>query len=782
MAGAKTGNRTSRRRAPTSAAARWFFDNALDMFAVVNRDGVFTDINDAWERTTGWRREDLVGQTIFQILHEDSFDEARDSRRRMKRDGQTVNQLKIRCKTGEWMWIQGRSRLDPNGDMVGTLHDITDVVLQKEELEAARRTRSMLSEAAGIGTWSYEPHTRRIEWSADILTLCGWRQEDVDTPEKFYAIVDPRQRDMVEAVFTRGVTTGEGDTIEHGLQSRQGRWLTMRATFRTERRNGVFALKGISQDVSELVEARDAAREGERRVQALMEQARMDAWRQELALGAADAGAFEVDHAAQGFWASEQFFRLVGRRMTFEEIAAPVWSFVHRDDRGLVFETNRRWARGEENTSMEFRILLPDGQERWVRAFYRLDRPSRKGVGLVLDIDARKRQELALVEAQRAAEAAAEAKASFLANMSHEIRTPMNGVLGVLHLLKGETISDDGRRLLDEALSCGEMLSTLLDDVIDFERIEAGRLELNDEPVDAGELARSVFRLLEPQARAKGLTLDLEGAESLGWVRSDPVRLRQCLFNLMGNAVKFTLTGGVTLRCARPAPGRLAFAVRDTGIGIPLEAQGRLFERFHQADASTTRRFGGSGLGLTITRRLAEMMGGQVSFESKPGVGSTFRLEIAAPDSLATAPAVDRTAGPLEGLRVLIVEDNATNRMIAVRILESLGASARTACDGASGVEAASLAVFDLILMDIQMPDMDGLEACRRIRAQGGPSAATPIVALTANVLSHQRDTYLAAGMDGVVGKPVSPAALLAEIARLADADPGPAIVETQVA
>lgn len=775
MAGAKTGKGTSSRRGPTSAAARWFFDNSLDMFAVVDRDGVFTDVNDAWERITGWRREDLVGKSLFGFLHEDCYEEARDSRRRVKRDGQAVNQLKILRKSGEWMWIQGRSRLDPNGNMVGTLQDITEAVQQKEELETARRTNSMLSEAAGIGTWSYEPRGDRIEWSDDILALCGWAADDIGTTAKFLAVVAPEDLPAVDAVFTRGVTTGEGATLEHRLVTADGRWLTMRATFRTEPRGKVFALKGISQDVSALAEARDAARDGERRVQVLMEQARMDAWRQELALGAADAGAFEIDHRARAFWASEQFFRLVGRRMTYREIAQPVWPFVHPDDKALVLDTNRRWASGAENVAMEFRILLPDGAERWVRTCYRLDRPTRKGVGLVLDIDAQKRQELALVEAQRAAEAAAEAKASFLANMSHEIRTPMNGVLGVLHLLKSESISDSGQRLLDEALSCGEMLSTLLDDVIDFERIEAGRLELNDEAVDAGELARSVFRLLEPQAQARGLTLTLEGAEDLGWVRTDPVRLRQCLFNLMGNAVKFTLVGGVTLRCGRPGPGRLAFSVQDTGIGIPLEAQDRLFERFHQADASTTRRFGGSGLGLTITRKLAEMMGGAVSFDSLPGVGSTFRIEIAAPDATATTRATTLDGAPLEGLRVLVVEDNATNRMIAVKLLESLGASAQTATDGASGVAAAGAGVFDLILMDIQMPDMDGLEACRRIRRQGGPGASTPIIALTANVLAHQRETYLAAGMDGVVGKPISPAALLAEISRLAGAadDPG---------
>jgi len=234
MAGARTGKRSAKASGSASAAARWFFDNSLDMFAVVNRDGIFTDVNDAWERIAGWTRQDLVGKTIFEFLDEGSYEEARDSRRRMKRDGHTVNQLKIRRKDGSWMWIQGRSRLDPAGDMVGTLHDITEAVLQKEELEAARRTRLMLSEAAGIGAWSYEPLEGRIAWSEDILALSGWAQDAVNDPEKFYAIVDPADRDAVGAVFSRGVTTGEGATIEHRLLTADGRWLTMRATFRTE--------------------------------------------------------------------------------------------------------------------------------------------------------------------------------------------------------------------------------------------------------------------------------------------------------------------------------------------------------------------------------------------------------------------------------------------------------------------------------------------------------------------------------------------------------------------
>jgi PAS domain S-box-containing protein len=772
MTGKTTGRaKRGSRRGRASAAARWFFDNSLDMFAVVNREGVFVEVNDAWERQTGWTREDLVGANVFDFLHEDCFEELKDSRRRMKADGHTVNQLKIRRKDGSWMWIQGRSRLNPDDLMVGTLQDITESVLQKEELETARRTQSMLSEAAGIGAWSYEPREDRIEWSPDIHALSGWSPEEIGDPADFYAILDPEQLEMIRDAFNAGVQDGKPGSVEHRMRSKDGRWLTMRATFRTVRRGRFYALKGISQDVTALVQARDLAREGQARVEALMDQAKMDAWRQELALGAAEAGAFEIDHYHRTFWASEQFHRLIGRRMGYDQIAIEVWPFVHADDRAMVAETNRRWSGGEENVSMEFRILHGSGEERWVRVFYRLDRPTRKGVGLVLDIDARKRQELALVEAQRAAEAAAEAKARFLANMSHEIRTPMNGVLGVLHLLKTEPMSPEGGRLIDEALSCGEMLSTLLDDIIDVERIEAGRLELSPRAVEVGELARSVVRLLEPQAKEKGLSLELRFDDEPGWVTADPVRLRQCLFNLIGNAVKFTLKGRVTVRCAREGQDRLRFLIVDTGVGIPFDAQARLFERFHQADASTTRRFGGSGLGLAITRKLARMMDGEVTFDSAPGRGSIFRLEIAAPAAEAPADTATHVGEALGGVSVLLVEDNATNRTIATKMLEALGAQVSTAVDGLSGVEAAAISPFDLILMDIQMPGIDGVEAARRIRGLGGQAARTPILALTANVLSHQRDAYLAAGMDGVIGKPISPAALLAEVGRLAESE-----------
>jgi signal transduction histidine kinase/ActR/RegA family two-component response regulator len=426
---------------------------------------------------------------------------------------------------------------------------------------------------------------------------------------------------------------------------------------------------------------------------------------------------------------------------------------------------------------------------RWVDTCAELhwaeDGSLEKVVGMVLNIEERKQQELALIEAQRAAEAAAEAKSQFLANMSHEIRTPMNGVMGVLHLLEKEPLSSEGHTLLDEAQACGQMLAQLLNDVIDFSKIEAGRMELDTEALDPARLLHSVTHMLGPQAEAKGLKIITRVEGQLGWIVGDPVRLRQALFNLIGNAVKFTSEGKIEVRLvvrdAGPGQKRLRFEVEDTGVGIPEVAHQHLFQRFHQADGSTARRFGGSGLGLAITRSLAELMDGEVGFSSIEGKGSTFWLDVPAPAALAAIPAAVPDAGfaPLSALRVLVVEDNPTNRLVAGKILEGLGASVATAADGALGVEAAAAERFDLVLMDVQMPHMDGIEATRRIRALHGPEALTPIIGLTANAMAHQRTAYLEAGMDGVASKPISPADLIAEIARVLNATEAPAPAKT---
>jgi PAS domain S-box-containing protein len=770
------------RKSATSAAdrdemIRWLFENSRDLMHVIGADGRFKLTNAAWKQLTGWDEADLADARALEFFHPDDIEGVRAIIRVLKVGEVSESQMRTRLRSGDYRWFAARTQKAVDGSLIVTMRDATEERAHAEELDEVRRAQRLLSEAAGIGAWSYEPLEDRIEWSQDLLSLTGYAAEDVATPELFTARVHPADRERTQAEMAHSVATGEPGQLQHRLKV-GGDWRTYRATFRTEpRAAGVFALQGLSEDITELAEARDAAKLGERQMRKARREAQANARRLKLALEAADAGVYEIDHVAKTFWASPEFVRLTGQtNATYEEATQLRFPGFHVDDLPHVRESFRALHAGSKSSGEGFdaRIIRPDGETRWIRVSHHLKtgRNGRwlKAVGLVQDFDARKRQELALRDAQQAAEAAAEAKAAFLANMSHEIRTPMNGVMGVLHLLKSETLSEEGRGMLGDALSCGQMLAELLNDVIDFSKIEAGHMELTSEPVDPTALLESVVRLLRPQADVKRLTLSVENDKALGWVWSDPVRLRQALFNLVGNAVKFTERGSVVVRCSAPRPGALRFEVQDTGVGIPEDVQARIFQRFDQGDASTTRKFGGSGLGLTITRKLAEMMSGDVGLTSEVGVGSTFWLEVLAEPATAQTAAADNLEPVLGGLRILVVEDNATNRMIATKLLQAMGAEVATAEDGYLGVEAAAAGGFDLILMDVQMPGIDGLEAARRIRALGGPPSQTPIVALTANVLSHQRRAYLDAGMDGVVGKPISPAVLIGEIARLSQA------------
>jgi signal transduction histidine kinase/ActR/RegA family two-component response regulator len=367
-------------------------------------------------------------------------------------------------------------------------------------------------------------------------------------------------------------------------------------------------------------------------------------------------------------------------------------------------------------------------------------------------------------EREAAAEAANKAKSQFLATMSHEIRTPLNGVLGMAQAMAADPMPDVQRDRLAVIQQSGQALLAILNDVLDISKIEAGKVALEDCVFDLGELAAGAEAVFAAQSESRDLRFSLSVDEAArGYYRGDPTRVRQILYNLLSNAVKFTHSGEVRVKIARTGE-RLIITVSDTGVGISAEALARLFQKFEQADATTTRKFGGTGLGLAICRELAEMMGGSINAMSEPGQGSTFIVELAlprvetpTPQAVPSAPAPAENARDAASLRVLAAEDNEVNQLVLKTLLGQAGLEPVVVGNGRLALEAWRAERWDVILMDIQMPEMDGLAASAAIRAEeratGRPR--TPIVALTADALAHQTAGYKAHGMDGCVAKPI---------------------------
>jgi signal transduction histidine kinase len=717
--------------------------------ALLDGQGRITAANTALECL--FQKEALPGQDWTGLLDELSVET------RMADEGM-VRRVEV---AGKFRWL-GCDVIRLDGDQSYAM--LTDVTAAQTltDARAANRVRDTLMQEAEVGIWRHDPDTDQYYFSRE--TTHGMVESDVGIPTSVMQQALHRDDIQLDADIRRRMTTEGGvETAELRFLNGEGGWRHLSVRYRSGARtpSGRYEMFGLAQNITEQAKARDAAQTAAQRLR--------------LALDAARAGVFEFDYKKQKFWFSPDYIALVSPEV-LQTCQGDPFQMFHPDDRQAAYALGERDDGQSRPEPIDVRLLRTDGYA-WVRLYYEVDRlengAARHGVGLMIDVDDEKRLELELVEARRAAEAGAAAKSDFLASVSHEIRTPMNGIVGILHLLKREPLSAEAGGLLDEAIGCSGMLGQIINDVLDFSKMEAGKLDLSPVPTDPAAILDSVAALVRPQIEAKGLYLRIRNQPDIGWLNVDPVRLRQCLFNTIGNAAKFTATGGVEVRMTLIGEGdgrRLRCEIEDSGIGIPAHVKDGLFDRFKQADSGTARKFGGTGLGLAISRDLTRMMGGDMDFDSIDGQGSTFWFEIAAPaaEALDEAAQDDLGGAILAGLNVLVVDDNRVNRLVAVKSLEAMGATAEAVDGGQAALDAVQLKVFDLVLMDVNMPGMDGMEATRRLRALPGPAAQLPVIALTADVMTHHLQRYRAAGMNGFVPKPFAPIQLLNEIMRLA--------------
>ncbi|MET3666054.1 PAS domain S-box protein [Caulobacter sp. 1776] len=659
---------------------------------------------------------------------------------------------------------RGMSELNERGEVValfGLLQDVTDY---SEAIRAVERTSArykLLTENANDLVTRMDRDGRVTYASPAVKAISGYTPEEVEG-RLGSDFIHPDDRPRVIQTFETALDGPTGWLIEYRILRKDGavRWVEARPKLIRDPATGdVIGITDVVRDITDRKASDDALADSEARYRLLADNAsdmitRFDAKSVILFMSPAS-------EAMLGFRPEQ----MLGKR---------VIDFVHPDDQPAVLAYYAALVAAGPGVAAEpfqFRCRCKDGRWLWVEGqptlFFDPDTGALTAIqDVVRDISTRKAMEAALEAARAEAETAANVKAEFLSNMSHELRTPLTAVLGFSRLIAEQPeLTATTRGFVERVSSAGKALLSTINDILDFSKLEAGQVEIVRQACEPGPLINETLELFSLEADEKGVALRGRGLDELPtWLKLASDRVRQILLNLIGNAVKFTEAGEVVVE-AEHHHGRLRLAVRDSGAGIPAERLDALFKRFSQVDGSSTRRHGGTGLGLAICKGLVEAMGGTIGVESTVGEGSCFWFEIPAP-ATSPCPAAAAAAEPASdalGCRVLVVDDNTVNRDLASAVLGALSVDLTQADDGAAAVAIAQTRAFDLILMDLRMPVMDGETAARLIREGDGPNRKTPIIAFSADFRSRIDPSLF----DGVLGKPLDPGALLQCVATV---------------
>jgi PAS domain S-box-containing protein len=678
--------------------------------------------------------------------------------------------------------------LDAVGQLVRSARERSARAAAEAALLLERQRLADVIQGTGVGIWSWDLQTDGVWFNDRWSTILGYPRE---------ALAKWRASDWFDGYHPDDLETAERDTratfdgaadgidVEVRMRHAEGHWVWLHLRGSVSSRDAAgkpCVLSGMAQDITE-------RKHGERMRALINEQlgaAKEHAVRKSqeesvlaellrLGLSDSDIPSFLKDALATTLTSIDWLRGTPGACITLRpgDDGMPAPEAIHWRAPFVAQPAEPAYhalpLRDGDRTLGELHVVFAEGEPPQGDARLFLERVAAVLVTGVRHRDAARR----LRDAAVAAESASIAKSQFLATMSHEIRTPMNGVLGTLDLLLGTPLEDGQREWATTAHDSAQQLLQLLNEILDFSRLEASQVKLEQLPLAPGDLLQRVLSLLLAQAREKGTRIARHvDAGTPAWVLGDATRLQQVLMNLVGNAVKFTDRGEVGID-VRHDGTHLRVEVHDTGIGIATDAQARLFNRFVQADSSITRRFGGTGLGLAICSQLVRAMGGEIGVHSRPGEGSLFWFSVPAPacDGPLALPSSEdstgsaRTAPTASPLRVLVAEDNPVNQRIMRAFLEGAGHHVTVVDDGAQAVAAHTRAPYDIVLMDVQMPVMDGLSATTALRALPGDAGAVPIIAITANAMPGDRERYLTVGMDGYVSKPINRVSLAESIA-----------------
>ena len=751
----------------SEARVRAILETAVDGVVTIDEKGIIEGMNAAAARMYGWSREELVGRHIDTVIPESYRQGIADYLPQLLNAGQSTiiggsREVELLRKDGSELPIRlaiGRAKLPDRTLFVGFISDISErKAIEKALRESEQQYRSLIGNIPGVAfRCLLDENWSMLFISDSVEKLTGWAAEDFTSRRKsINELYHPDDFQRVAEEVLTDIARGRSYTVEYRIHDRQGRehWIWESGSAVLGDNGAPNWIDGVMLDITE-TKLRNAEFEGTVK-----------------AIGRALA-VVEFDLQGRILHANANFLELMGYAEA-EIIGQHHRMFCEQNwvDSGAYDEFWACLGRGELHSG-EYLRLGKGGREVWIQASYNpifdADGKPFKVIKFATDLSQRREMEEALRVAKERAETAAAAKTTFLANMSHEIRTPMNAIIGFTELLLDGVLSEQQRRHLGTVRQAARSLLGLLNDILDTAKLERGALELEHMDFSLRELCEQVCDALRLGAESKGLSLSLDYQQSLGdYFKGDPLRIQQVLTNLVGNAVKFTESGWVRLEVSG-VPGQVQLAVRDSGIGIAEDRVQHIFDPFAQADASMSRRFGGTGLGTTIARQLTELMGGTIRVESRLGAGSLFLVQLPLQRGEASDSQGPADAGQLPTLTILAADDVEQNIELLSLTLSALGHRVVTAGDGEQALTAFIDGAFDVVLMDVQMPRMDGLEATRRIRQheQAHGLKATPIIALTASVLEQDRRAAREAGMDGFASKPLEMDRLLAEIARL---------------